>query len=255
MSKYTLQLGVVIDGICKKKTPSRTYNEISQSIDYAIPTIFYPVTFWNTSDAGYRNTLCRKILYHYYNDEIAYETVALWIQALNVRMAEIMPYYNNLYDIEKKKFDPFQTADYKRVTEDKRDTKDNNKSTGKVESSTEQTAKDTDQFTKYDLYADTPGNGLQGMEGEAWDDKYYLTNATKQTNDESKQTSGKSYGTTNETKNDDRTINETGTTTETITGKDGSVSYSKLFTEYRESLINIDMMIIDELKDLFMGVW
>lgn len=42
---------------------------------------------------------------------------------------------------------------------------------------------------------------------------------------------------------------------ENLKGNNGSKSYSELLMEYRNTLINIDMMIIDELADLFMGVW
>ena len=33
------------------------------------------------------------------------------------------------------------------------------------------------------------------------------------------------------------------------------MSYSKMLDEYRESLINIDSMIIVDLKDLFFKLW
>ena len=42
---------------------------------------------------------------------------------------------------------------------------------------------------------------------------------------------------------------------EHITGKNSSVSYSSLISEYRETLLNIDMDIIFELKDLFMNIY
>lgn len=38
-------------------------------------------------------------------------------------------------------------------------------------------------------------------------------------------------------------------------GKSGGYSYAKLIMEYRQAVINVDRMIIEELKDLFMGVW
>lgn len=42
---------------------------------------------------------------------------------------------------------------------------------------------------------------------------------------------------------------------EHITGKNSSASYSHLITEYRETLLNIDMEIIMELSDLFMNIY
>lgn len=42
---------------------------------------------------------------------------------------------------------------------------------------------------------------------------------------------------------------------ETVIGKSSGASYSKLLQEYRETMLNIDMLIIDELSDLFMNIW
>lgn len=40
-----------------------------------------------------------------------------------------------------------------------------------------------------------------------------------------------------------------------IVGKQGVGSYSKYLKEFRETFLNIDMMIINELSDLFMNLW
>lgn len=48
--------------------------------------------------------------------------------------------------------------------------------------------------------------------------------------------------------------NEETLTDETL-GKSGGSSRSKLLQEYRETFLNIDMMIIDELEPLFFGLW
>lgn len=42
---------------------------------------------------------------------------------------------------------------------------------------------------------------------------------------------------------------------DTITGKRGSYSFSKMLMDFRQTFINIDRMIIDELSDLFFGLW
>ena len=42
---------------------------------------------------------------------------------------------------------------------------------------------------------------------------------------------------------------------ETIVGKQGTESFSSLLNEFRETFLNIDMMVIDEFKDLFFGLW
>lgn len=42
---------------------------------------------------------------------------------------------------------------------------------------------------------------------------------------------------------------------EHIIGKSGGTSYSKLLQEFRETMLNIDMLIIEDLSDLFFGLW
>lgn len=63
----------------------------------------------------------------------------------------------------------------------------------------------------------------------------------------------------NETINTDRSDMTVSTTTDEylrrISGKSGGLTYSAMLMEYRETFINIDEMIIEELHDLFMGLW
>ena len=42
---------------------------------------------------------------------------------------------------------------------------------------------------------------------------------------------------------------------EHVQGKMGGDSYAKMFKEYVDALMNIDLMIIDELSDLFLNLW
>lgn len=71
--------------------------------------------------------------------------------------------------------------------------------------------------------------------------------------------SGATSGTTDRTGNNSTSgtenINGTDQYLDHVYGKMGSVSYSALFTEYREALINIDMMIINELEVCFMNLY
>lgn len=90
----------------------------------------------------------------------------------------------------------------------------------------------TGDSTVYDLYSDTPQGALTGVDNEN-----YLTSANKSTTD----------ATTN--------ITSTDQYLEKITGKRGGQSYSQLLGEFRDNLINIDMMVISELSVLFFQLW
>ena len=40
-----------------------------------------------------------------------------------------------------------------------------------------------------------------------------------------------------------------------VVGKEGGETYSEMLNKFRETFLNIDMMIINDLKDLFMNVY
>ena len=54
---------------------------------------------------------------------------------------------------------------------------------------------------------------------------------------------------------DENTVNTTEDYLEHVQGKRGGMSFSKMLSEYRATFLNIDRMIIDELSDLFFGLW
>lgn len=141
---------------------------------------------------------------------------------------------------------------------------------------------ETTSNTRYDLYSDTPQGALTGVESET-----YLTNARKVTDNGSRDNTGTQ--TTDNTGTQDlkntgtQTVDNTGTQTvvnsgtvnnkgsdnenskrvlnnsqdyaEHVIGKRGTQTYTKMIMELRDSFINIDMMIIDELNDLFFNLW
>ena len=84
--------------------------------------------------------------------------------------------------------------------------------------------------TSRNLYSDTPQGGLSGIEHEK-----YLTNASKDTSN------GEASG--------------NGSYDETVEGLAGGRSPAFLLKEYRNTILNIDNMIVDELNDLFMNIW
>lgn len=178
----------------------------------------------------YREIICRKILKHYYTREIGCETVGLWQLWMNRKLEEIMPYYNQLYISAELKFNPFHDVDYRR--EGNRDNDGQSHGWG--------TTSNVDENTQRDLYSETPQGALNGVETET-----YLTDARKITDNGLH--SG-SFDNENET-------NTTEKYAERIVGKMGGGNYSKMLNDYRTTLLNIDMQVIEEFSDLFMGLW
>ena len=50
-------------------------------------------------------------------------------------------------------------------------------------------------------------------------------------------------------------VNSTEEYLEKVSGKMGGTNYSEMLMKYRKTFLNIDMMVINELEDLFFGLW
>lgn len=213
-------------------------------------------------DEEYRSVLCQKILKHYYLREICCETVGIWTLWMNTKLEEIMPYYNQLYESAKIKFNPMHdvdlTREHKRTENEtasgNRDTTNNNTTDVTSDSTTNRTT--TSDENKKDLYSDTPQGALTGVENET-----YLTNARK-INDSVNGTDNVNVNNTEKnvgvSTGKETTSSNVGTTEdylETLVGKQGTESFSSLLNKFRETFLNIDMMVIEEFSDLFFGLW
>ena len=242
MSKYTTELRF----ICESKaglSNSVGFNQIDDVISNSWNKIFdnFPIF-----DESYRSVLCSKILKHYYTREISAETVGLWQLWLNTRMGEIMPYYNKLYESALLEFDPFKDTNYSRnhggtFTGDTR-------RNGRCDVSVDNSVTSNGTSNSKNLFSDTPQGAITNIENES-----YLTNATliKDTDTNTTNTDGNSTTQNTETTG----ITNTDNWIETIVGKQSTVSYSKLLQEFRDTFLNIDVMIINDLSDLFMNLW
>ena len=275
MSKYTTEVRFICETLAGYDM-SQGYGKVSDVIDNSWQKIFdfdFPIF-----DPNYRSILCKKILMHYYTREIGLETVGLWKLKLQTKMNEIMPYYNKLYYSETLEFNPLYDADYTREHEgsDSGTSSDDGTHGGTVKDagthggtvndiySKSGTVNDDNANTNWNVYSDTPQGALTNVANET-----YLTDARKITdngsNDREYEESGGTTRTYNETTGNTRTYNETtgvdrefentNEFAEHIVGKMPGKSYAKMIMEYRESLLNIDMQVIDELSDLFIKLW
>ena len=138
------------------------------------------------------------------------------------------------------------------------------------------------------LFSDTPQGGINGIANASSgsvSDNSYLTNATHQITTPDEQSITQSHGNIVETYNkdgdkydttaghaevdtqvtenehgkitDDNTKNTQGTDeyTNKDIGKIGTETYSEMLNKYRDTFLNIDLMVIRELEPLFMGLW
>lgn len=188
----------------------------------------------------YRELLNTKILEHFRFREIGFETPFLFKHFLNKKMNEVMPYYNKLYNADLLFFNPLYNIDV--TTESTRTAEGESEASGT--NTNEATTANTGNSKN--VYSDTP-QGLLSIGNISGN--VYATNADIAQTD----------STTTENASLSNAIASTQSTKETfinrVFGNNGSASNSKLIMEFRESIINIDMQVISELNELFMGVY
>lgn len=109
MSHYTEQLRYVLETMAGYETSPSSYRDVEYVLNNTWSRALgdYPIF-----DESYREHLNKKILRHFYMQEIGYETEGLFLFELNRKMREIMPYYNQLYLTEKLELDPWENVNY-----------------------------------------------------------------------------------------------------------------------------------------------
>lgn len=283
VSKYTTEVRYICESMAGLNQ-SEGYMSVSDIIEKSIPKIFdfnFPIF-----DENYREVLERKILKHYYTREIGLETYGLWKLKLDTKLNEIMDYYNQLYKSALLEFNPFYDTDLtrKRIVDTTGTNTSNTSKTNRsdtdvtmdksvsIDGTNSTEYSDTDasnnNINRKNLYSDTPQGAIDELETNR-----YLTNATIDSNVEnlSRKSNGEGSniiesteehsGNTrtevsgNENENYQGNIKNLENYIEEVKGKAGGSNYSKLLKEFRETFLNIDMMIINDLSDLFMNLW
>lgn len=253
MSKYTTEVRFICENSAGLRE-SEGADNIDSILDKCWNKVFnfdFPIF-----DENYRQVLCRKILKHYYTREIAHETVGRWKLALNAKLNEIMPYYNQLYKSELLEFNPFYDVNLTRSREGSGTSNkiSNNTETNSGTSKNVSSGSGTSNTDTLNRFSDTPQNS---MDTQGIADSVPLTTVTKVNEDNT--TTNESTDTL--TRNDNKTgsgtenINNTDKYIETVKGKQGTENYSSLLKKFRETFLNIDMMIIEDCNDCFFTLW
>ena len=143
---------------------------------------------------------------------------------------------------------------------------------------------DVTDFGKSDAYSDTPQGSLTNVDQNAYLTNYRKigedtenhgskdvdTDIDRSYNDSSsnqasemhsdvttygKTNSKTDQGTTSGGKNRTSSLNTTENYIESVVGSNGTYNLSKLLQDFRDTFLNIDMLVINEFKDLFMKLW
>jgi len=264
MSKYTTELRFICENYAgyDESTGLSNVDDVIEKSRSKVFDFDFPIF-----DESYRNVLENKIIMHYYTREIASETVGLWKFWLRTKMNEIMPYYNQLYRSATLEFNPFYdvdlTTDYQRVDNGEHSNSgtmsESRSENGSGNASGSESNTDGNKNDHWEYFSETPEGGINGVAN-----LNYLTTALHTTDDKTGSVSSSTSSSENEYENTgstSRNTSDSGTIKNIedylhhVKGKSGGASYSKLLEEYRKTFLNIDMMIIGELKSLFIQLW
>lgn len=197
----------------------------------------FKLTNYPIFDENYRETLNNNILNHFYENEIGFETAALFRFYLNQRLNEIMPFYNILYEKQKTLLENFDynvnlTEELKRTNNT--DTTSNSSSNSNSNSSS----------NNKNLFQNTPQGQISSTE---IDEQKWATNVTF---DKNQNTSS-----INDNSNSSGNANTTENYIKNIVGNNGKLYGFEIFNAIKDNLMNIDLLIINDLNDLFMGIF
>lgn len=228
MAKYTITIKTLIDN----------------NFDFQMTQ--YPIF-----DENYRNTLNHNILYHYYENEIGFETAPLFRLYLNQKLNEIMPYYNELYKAQKKMIDENLLLNNVNLTEQLQGSNTRH-DTNNTTTNTNSTSTSTNNGTSNNknLFQDTPQGEISNTE---IDNQKWATNLTldRNTTNNTINDNSNSNGTSNNILNS----NGTNEYIKSIIGNNGGKFNIDLLNDIKDKLMNIDLMIINDLNELFMQIF
>lgn len=236
-----------------KRTVTKMYNDYNTKVTVELRELVESgVDIWNFDYPSYykgdeKKAFEQKVIDHYYFRQIGQETVGRFLHYFRAKVREIMPYYIQRYEsvaLFKSIDDPLRS--YELTEEYTRDITNTGSSSSSGSgsnsgTSTEDATKDGER-----RHSDTPQGSISNL------DKY-MSDATKENE------------AVNRTETNADNYQNTASSQSTDTGKEtykltryGNIGVQPLGQELnvlRSSFINVDMEIIDELKDLFLKVY
>lgn len=231
MADYTIKLKDLF-------TPNRfgfsyfTREEVeSWFMDYELSDFLTTEQIAQINKAGIwtKEKLAKKIVDHYFMREIGYETPALFQHFAKIKMREVMEYELPVVYSNSLEYDPLESVLFD-ITETR---KIKGKGTSKSESSS--------SGSGLSISSDTPQTNIKKSDVLAG--KY-----ASQTNGSETETGVSGSTDTNSETEEEFKHHEQG-------NKGVLDSYQKMLVDYRKSLVAVDREIIEQLNDLFMGIY
>lgn len=221
------------------------HKKIKELAKYGRGIIFnfdYPLTENETRE----NFECM-ILNHFLMRRIGYDTVTAFRIALDVKLNEIMPMYNKMFNMLDG-WDLFNDGEITtRVQSDSRNITDTNINTTNQTTTSTDSINNTGTSTSDRRGSNTPQNELADVR-----DGKYVSNYDYDTNTDNNTTNSNSNNTLNSTNNSNGTSSNIGNLQETITRT--PADKIRIYKEFMENKKSIYTLIFEELDPLFYGL-
>ena len=203
---------------------------LKQLMENNVPLFNFNYPIFNEE---YRPILEDKIIRHFYFREIGFETIGRFLFELESKLNEIMPFYNKMYESTLLEFDPllnYQVKEtYEKMNVGNTQGNANSNTTGSLNEKTNQ------------LFSDTPQGRVD------FNTSSHVTTMSQDVNTSS--TSNDSSISQSQSNNNREEF------VRTMEGNIGVQTFSQLINDYRKTFINVDLMVMDELNELFMRVY
>ena len=293
MSKYTTQVRFICENAAGL-TESEGFDSIDEILDNSIDSVFsfdFPIfdeTYRPLLEKKilrhyYTREICEETvgLWKLRLQDRLCMIMPYYNQMYESELLEFNPFYDVNYKRTHKGNETGSSNRNESATYDRKNTSNklNNEkresdstNTGVTNSRTD--GESTETYDHTDLYSDTPQGSIARLD---LDGNTYLTNARKvgdETNNTNKQNNAtqssvngnestrsenSTIGSENEIRQNDISSSNNRITfdeyVDEVVGKQSYENNSSLLKQFRETFLNIDAMIIEELRDLFFGLW
>ena len=232
MSTYTIEIRKIIDFYGREEVESwfKDY-ELEEYLTEEQITTIINAGIWN------KDKLAKKIVDHYYMREIGFETPGLFANRVKARMQEIMEDYLPVIYSNAIKFDPLVNVDFTETFERSIESESHNNGSSNSSSNSNSSGLNVNSDTPQGQISKT--DILQGAYASS-------TSASESESHMQDGTTTENSGTGNQNEN---YIKKT-------KGNSGvSATAQALIKQYRDIIRAVDKEIIEELNDMFMGIY
>lgn len=233
MSSYTMPIREIIGNFYTREEVEKWF------MDYDLSDYLTPTQIQTIQDTGIwsKEKLAKKIVDHYYFQEIGFETFGQFKQRVKVKMQELMEEKLPIIYTNAIQYDPLINVDY--TEEFTRNIDSEGQNSGSSNSNSKNNG------SGLTVNSDTPQGEINKT--EILNGKYASSTTASESENEitdSTQTTGEATNSTLETY------------TRHTKGNSGiSATYQKMIEQFRDNIIAIDRDIINNLSDLFMVVF